>query len=122
MTESRADATPIAREEAPHLMAEEMRLGRRTRLLVLAPLAVHAALMLLAFMVGNEHSCDGGGALYIWAGLASLLAMLALPFAPRLDLAIWQRLIISAGLFLLTAGVWCLAYEWSGQYFMCRLF
>jgi hypothetical protein len=39
MTESHADATPIAREEAPHLMADEVRFGRRTRLLVLTPLA-----------------------------------------------------------------------------------
>ena len=103
-------------------MAEEMHIGRRTRLLVLTPLAIHAALILLAFMVGNRHSCDGGGDLYIWAGLASLLVMLALPFAPRLDLAAWKRLLISAGLFLLTAFVWCLAYQGSGQYFMCRLF
>ena len=122
MTESPAIAIPIVREEAHLVMAEEMRLGRRTRLLVLTPLAVYTALIVLAFMVGNEHSCDGGGDLYIWVGLATLLVMLALPFAPRLDMAVWKRVLIAAGLFLLTAGVWCLAYEWSGQYLMCRLF
>lgn len=91
-------------------------------LIIAIPAALYLAYILVAFSVGAEHSCDGGGETYFLLGIWSLpvLASSAFVFGPRYSVI--ARLVASITSTIIGVIVWATAFSASGMEFICRLF
>lgn len=85
------------------------------------PLVIYSLFVVVAFLVGNKHSCDGGGNLYIWLGLIGLLILFACAISFPLAEHVGWRILSGLAFVLIGIGIWAWAYDASGQTFMCRL-
>ncbi len=80
-----------------------------------------AGLLALAFMVA-PHSCEGGLEIYLWSGIAVVVAMLALPFVVRTGGPLLACVGWSLGFALLGAALWLAGLFAANVRIICRLF
>jgi hypothetical protein len=82
---------------------------------------VNAALFLSAFVVAPK-ACEGGLEVYFWAGVAGLVALLALPFVVRTGSSLLASLAWSLAFGLFGAAVWVGGLSAANVRIICRLF
>ena len=83
--------------------------------------AVEAVVFALAFLAA-PRSCEGGLTLYFWAGVASLILLIALPFLTSIGNSLLIRLAWGLGLSVFGAAVWFAGLFLANVRIMCRLF
>ena len=83
--------------------------------------AVCASLFGFAF-VAAPSSCEWGLGAYLWAGIACLAVLAALPFALRLDASAAKRTAIGLVLAAGGLGIWIAGLFAANVRILCRLF
>ena len=86
------------------------------------PLCVYLTFLLAALAIGNEHSCNGGLEFYTFLGLASMPALLVLPFFFSKGRDPIIQFVMSILYLLLGITAWVGAFALGDMRFMCRLF
>lgn len=94
----------------------------RTPLVFVIPLGVYLSYLVVAFLIGPEHSCDGGGEFYFQFGIGSIPLLVAAPLVFGLAFRLWLRLVLSVAFLGMGFVAWVVSFSVSGMYFMCRLF
>jgi hypothetical protein len=82
---------------------------------------ISAALFLSAFAVAPK-ACEGGLEVYFWAGVAGLVALLALPLVVRTGSSLLGSLAWSSAFVLFGAAVWVAGLSAANVRIICRLF
>ena len=96
-------------------------LMRRSNLpLVIAALDT-AIVFSLAFLAA-PRSCEGGLTLYFWAGVASVIVLIALPFIKSLGASVPSRVGYAVGFAAFGVAVWIAGLFLANVRIMCRLF
>ena len=86
------------------------------------PLCVYLAFLVAALAIGNQHSCSGGLEFYTILGLASMPALLVLPFFFSKSRGPIIQFVMSGFYLLLGMAAWVGSFLLGGMIFMCRLF
>jgi hypothetical protein len=84
-------------------------------------LVVYAALFAFAFAAAPS-SCEWGLGAYVWAGIASVAVLTALPFALRLDASAAKRMAIGLALAVGGLAIWIAGLFTANVRILCRLF
>ena len=95
-------------------------MNRRTLVLIVAA-AIGAIMFGLAYVFA-PRACEGGFDLYVWSGIASLIALFALPFLARVGHSVLGSVGWAFGLTTLGLGVWIAGLVMANVFVLCRLF
>src|SRR5512139_3511371 len=94
--------------------------GRALPLTIAAGIGI--AVFTIAFLAA-PHSCEGGLEVYVWSGIGSLLALMALPFLlMSADRSVLARFGWAFALTGFGAAVWFAGLVLANVRIMCRLF
>lgn len=88
---------------------------------MVAAAAVALALLGVAFWVAPQ-ACSGGVELYVQAGVASLVVLLALPFVVRSGASVPGRFGWALGFVFFGVAVWVIGLFAANVNILCRLF
>lgn len=84
--------------------------------------AIGAAVLAIGFLAA-PHSCEGGLEVYVWSGVVSLLALMALPFfLMSADRSVRARLGWAFAFTGFGVAVWFAGLFLANVRIMCRLF
>ena len=91
---------------------------------LIAPLIAAAVLCFALFgfaFVAAPHSCEWGLSAYFWAGVAVVVALLAMPWVLHVAQPLWQRLLVSLLLGSVGALVWLGGLFAANVRIICRM-
>ncbi|MBV6322885.1 hypothetical protein [Duganella violaceipulchra] len=86
------------------------------------PLIASLGFLLLALIIGRDHSCHGGLELYVIAGLIGLAFLLSAPFFKSRQRAFVAQFGLSIAYAAIGAFAWAGSFLIGNMNFMCRLF
>jgi hypothetical protein len=89
--------------------------------LTLIAVAMYAGLFGLAFVIA-PRSCDGGLEVYFWAGAATIVTLLAMPWILASTKSIARRASLALVWGLGGSLVWIVGFFAASVHFICRLF
>jgi predicted membrane-bound spermidine synthase len=95
---------------------------KKSRLGLAISLCICLGFILAAHLIGNKYSCSPVANLYYWGGLLAVPVLLTIPFVcvPRLHIA--RRILLALVNVVMGIATWAWAHDFSGMYFMCRMF
>jgi len=93
----------------------------RQRIAFIFAAAVGTIVVALAFFAA-PRSCEGGLELYVWVGVAAIVALAVLPFAARAAATMPRRIAWSAAFTAFGIAVWIAGLFAANVRIMCRLF
>ena len=92
------------------------------RALVLGVAAAIGAIVFgLAYALA-PRACEGGFDLYVWSGIAALVALFALPFVARVGHSVAGSIGWAFGLTTFGLAVWIAGLVTANVFVLCRLF